>query len=190
VVPLAQFWIGTVIVAKRKKQYGFLFILLLLIGYCIRCSNGQKETTDSDLQLAPDFTLTDLNGRSGKLSDYRGKVIILDFWATWCGPCRMLIPYFKNLHEKYKDAGFEVVGVAMDRGGSKVVRPFVDKHSIHYTNYIGNHEVAMKYGGLQGIPTTFVLTREGRIFKKYVGVPPNPGATFEHDIRSLLSLKG
>ena len=176
--------------STRQKQYSFLFVLLLLIGYCIRCSEGQKETANSNLQVAPDFTLTDLNGRSGKLSDYRGKVVILDFWATWCGPCRMLIPHFKDLHARYKGNGFEVVGVAMDRGGLRVVKPFVEKHAINYTNYLGNTDVAMKYGGLRGIPTTFVLTKDGRIFKKYVGVPPNPGVTFENDIRSLLSLGG
>ena len=178
------------IVSHRKKQYGFLLILLILAGNFIRCSEDKMETGDPHLQLAPDFTLTDLSGRTGKLTDYRGKVVILDFWATWCGPCRMLIPHFKDLHKKYKDAGFEVVGVAMDRGGTRIVKPFVDKHSINYTNYIGNQVVARNYGGLRGIPTTFVLTKEGRIFKKYVGVPPNPRATFESDIRALLSLGG
>ena len=171
----------------RIKKYK-IFPLLFLVA--VQCSDGPKESAHSDLQRAPDFTLTDLNGRTGKLSDYRGKVVILDFWATWCGPCRMLMPHFKDLHEKYKDAGFEVVGVALDLGGEKVVKPFVEKYSIDYTNYIGNHEIAMKYGGLRGIPTTFVLTKEGRIFRKYVGVPPNPRGTFENDIRTLLSLEG
>lgn len=172
------------------KQWSlFLFVLIVTVNG-MRCSGRQKEATHADLQIAPDFTLNDLNGRTGKLSDYRGKVIILDFWATWCGPCHMLIPHFNDLYTKYKEAGFEIVGVALDQGGAKLVKPFVEKHSIAYTNFIGNHDVAMKYGGLRGIPTTFVLTKEGRIFKKYVGVPPNPRDTFENDIRTLLSLEG
>ena len=168
-----------------------LFVLLILGGSFLSCSKEQKDntstTTNSSLQLAPDFVLTDLNGRSGKLSDYRGKVVILDFWATWCGPCKMLIPHFLELYQKYKGSGLEIVGVAMDQGGAKVVKPFVDKHGIPYPNFIGNNQVAMQYGGLRGIPTTYLITKDGRIFKKYVGVPPNPKLTFENEIKSLLS---
>jgi cytochrome c biogenesis protein CcmG/thiol:disulfide interchange protein DsbE len=99
----------------------------------------------------------------------------------------MLIPHFADLYKRYKGSGLEIVGVAMDQGGEKVVKPFVAKHSIDYPNYIGNNQVAMLYGGLRGIPTTFLITRDGRIYKKYVGVPPNPLVTFENDIKSLLS---
>lgn len=170
------------------KQWSILFGLFLLAGSLLYCSGGEKEASDTSIHLAPDFVLTDLNGHSGKLSDYRGKIVILDFWATWCGPCRMLIPHFVELYKMYKDSGLEVIGVAMDRGGVKTVKPFVEKYGIDYTNFIGDREVAMKYGGLRGIPTTFVITKEGRIFKKYVGVPPNPRVVFENDIKSLLSL--
>lgn len=170
-----------------------LFALLILGGTILSCSREQKDntatTTNTSLQLAPDFTLTDLKGKSGKLSDYRGKVIILDFWATWCGPCRMLIPHFEDLYKRYKGSGLEIIGVAMDQGGAQVVKPFVEKHSMAYPNFIGNNQVAMQYGGLRGIPTTFLITRDGRIYKKYVGVPPNPLVTFETDIKSMLSLR-
>lgn len=176
---------------KKKVRNWYLVILITLLAVnLISCSKEQGHTETSSLQAAPDFTLKDLQGRSGKLSDYRGKVLILDFWATWCGPCRMLIPHFKALHDQYKDSGFEVIGIAMDHGGTKVVKPFVEKHEIKYLNFIGTNEVAMKYGGLRGIPTTFIITRDGRIYKKYVGVPPNPRDTFETDIKSLLSQKG
>lgn len=168
------------------KQLSVLFCLSLLAGNCLHCSGGHKEVSDTSLRLAPDFVLTDVNGRSGKLSDYRGKVVILDFWATWCGPCRMQIPHFVELYKRYKDSGFEMIGVAMDRPDA--VRPLLKKYAVNYTNFIGNREVATKYGGLRGIPTTFVITKEGRIFRKYVGVPPNARVVFEEDIKSLLSL--
>lgn len=175
---------------NKHRHWICVIVLTLLAGNMLSCSKEQSQATNSTLRLAPDFTLSNLEGRAGKLSDYRGKVLILDFWATWCGPCRILIPHFKSLYDQYKDAGFEVIGIAMDHGGVKVVKPFVEKHEINYPNFIGNNEVAMKYGGLRGIPTTFIITQDGRIYKKYVGVPPNPRNTFETDIKSLLSQKG
>ena len=173
---------------NRTNQWIIFVLLLVMIVHLPYCSEKKSESLNTNLQSAPDFILTDLNGRSGRLSDYRGKVIILDFWATWCAPCRLLIPLFKDLYSKYRDSGFEVIGVAMDRGGEKVVKPFVEKHEIDYPNFIGNQEVVRNYGGLRGIPTTFVITKEGRIYKKYVGVPPNPLSVFETDVKSLLSL--
>ena len=173
---------------NQTKQRILLVLLLVMVVHLPYCTEKKNDSLNSHLQSAPDFVLTDLNGRSGKLSDYRGKVIILDFWATWCAPCRILIPLFRDLYSKYKDSDFEVIGVAMDRGGAKVVKPFVEKHAINYPNFIGNEEVATKYGGLRGIPTTFIITKEGRIYKKYVGVPPNPRSVFEADVKSLLSL--
>lgn len=176
---------------KRKSAILNILFLLFLVGTSfLHCSKREKESSNTSLQPAPDFVLTDLNGKNGKLSDYHGKVIILDFWATWCGPCRKLIPHFIDLYEKYEDSGFEVIGIAMDRGGARAVKPFVEKHKIKYTNFIGNSNVVRKFGGIQGIPTTFVITKEGRIYKKYVGVPPNPRTVFETDIQSLLSLEG
>jgi cytochrome c biogenesis protein CcmG/thiol:disulfide interchange protein DsbE len=176
---------------QPKTDLGWIIILCLSIAGAslLSCSEEQGNASTSHLQLAPDFTLNDINGRSGKLSDYRGKVLILDFWATWCGPCRMLIPHFKSLYDQYKGSGFEVIGVAMDHGGAKIVKPFVEQHDIRYPNFIGNNDVAMNYGGLRGIPTTFVLTRDGRIYKRYVGVPPDPRNTFETDIKTLLARK-
>ena len=173
---------------RQWKQRMCLVLLWVMMVFLPFCSEKKSESLNSDLQPAPDFVLTDLNGRSGKLSDYRGKVIILDFWATWCAPCRMLIPLFKELYARYKDSGVEVIGVAMDRGGVKVVKPFVEKHEINYKNFIGDHKVALEFGGLRGIPTTFIITKEGRIFKKYVGVPPNFKFVFENDVKSLLSM--
>jgi len=172
-----------------RIRWSIILLLPVLAVSLFHCSGGEKENTNSDMQLAAEWALPDLNGKTGKLSDYRGKVLILDFWATWCGPCRTLIPHFKSLHDQYKDSGFEVIGIAMDQGGVKVVKPFVEKHEINYPNYIGNNKVAVQYGGLRGIPTTFVVTRDGRIYKKYVGVPPNARNTFETDIKALLGQK-
>ena len=123
------------------------------------------------------------------LEQMKGKVIVLDLWATWCGPCRMEIPSFVKLQEKYKDQGLEIVGVSLDpitRGGNaEMVTKFMQDNNINYTIWMVNNPAAMmNYPTGQGIPTTYVIDRNGRTVKKYVGVQPE--AVFENDIKSLL----
>jgi thiol-disulfide isomerase/thioredoxin len=123
------------------------------------------------------------------LEQMKGKVVVLDLWATWCGPCRMEIPSFIKLQEKYKAQGLEIVGVSLDpitRGGnSELVGKFMQENNINYTIWIVNNPTALlKYPTGQGIPTTYVIDRNGRIFKQYVGVQPE--SVFENDIKSLL----
>jgi peroxiredoxin len=138
----------------------------------------------SERKEAPDFTLKDISGKEVRLSDFRGKVVILDFWATWCPPCRMEIPHFIDLYREYRDDGLEIVGVALDRNGIQAVVPFVQKNGIPYVSLIGNAEVTQLYGGIKNIPTTFVLDRQGRIVSKHVGYRPRE--VFEREIVALL----
>ncbi|HKP10672.1 MAG TPA: redoxin domain-containing protein [Blastocatellia bacterium] len=123
------------------------------------------------------------------LEQMKGKVVVLDLWATWCGPCRMEIPSFVKLQEKYKAQGLEIVGVSLDpitRGGNaEVVGKFMQDNNINYTIWLVNNPNAlMKYPTGQGIPTTYVIDRNGRTVKQYVGVQPE--SVFESDIKSLL----
>lgn len=126
---------------------------------------------------------------SQSLEQMKGKVVVLDLWATWCGPCRMEIPSFIKLQEKYQSQGLEIVGVSLDpitRGGNaEMVRKFMQENNINYTIWVVNNPTAMiKYPTGQGIPTTYVIDRNGRTVKQYVGVQPE--AVFESDIKSLL----
>lgn len=139
----------------------------------------------SDRRAAPDFTLLDMEGKNIKLSDFRGKVVILDFWATWCPPCRMEIPHFIALHQQYKGQGLEVVGVSLDNDGVKVVKPFAEQNKINYTMLVDGHPVARLFGGVQSIPTTFVLDRQGRVAKVLVGY--NDKSVFEELAKGLLA---
>ncbi len=117
--------------------------------------------------LAPDFELRDSKGKKRKLSDFRGQVVLLNFWATWCAPCRTEIPWLKNVHAEFKDEGFQVLGVAMDERGWRAVTPFVAQYEVNYPVLLGNAEVARDYGGLEVLPQTLFLDRRGRVVAKH-----------------------
>ena len=133
---------------------------------------------------APDFTLQDLNGNWSSLSEFKGKVVILDFWATWCPPCRAEIPHFIELYDDYKDKGLEIIGVSLDFNANKILGAFVEENSINYTILIGDRDVTDLYGGIMSIPTTFVIDRDGGIRKKYIGYKEKE--VFEEDVKGLL----
>ncbi len=151
-------------------------------------SSGRDGTASAGraIRTAPDFALKDLEGKDVRLSDSKGKIRLVDFWATWCAPCREEIPRFKELYGQYKDQGFEIIGIAMDDEGAKVVRPFVEKYQIPYTNLVGNEDVEKAFGGILGYPTAFFIDRDGNIVDSYVGGVPK--RVFEARLRELLGL--
>jgi cytochrome c biogenesis protein CcmG/thiol:disulfide interchange protein DsbE len=134
--------------------------------------------------MAPDFTLKDAQGRAVKLSDFRGQVVLLDFWATWCGPCKIEIPWFIDLQRRHKDRGFTVLGVAMDDEGWDVVKPFIQEMGVNYRVVIGNDMTAQLYGGIGNLPTTFLIDREGRVATVLVGVSGR--REFDEGVEKLL----
>jgi peroxiredoxin len=130
---------------------------------------GTAVKDTKDRKPAPDFELKDANGKVVHLSDYKGKVVLLDFWATWCAPCAIEIPWFTDFQRTYKDRGFTVLGVAMDDGGWKDVKPFVAEKKINYQILLGDDNTAEKYG-LEAYPATMVIDREGRIASVHIGL--------------------
>jgi thiol-disulfide isomerase/thioredoxin len=191
----------------QKKKPNFLpivglFLIIFIVGYIGYNAKVKDElernesystinlafaSAPSDFKPAPNFELPDVNGRKVRLSDFKGKVIILDFWATWCPPCRAEIPGFIELYKKYKDKGVEIIGISLDEGGVRDVLPFMKEFGINYTILIGNYKVTQDYGGIRGIPTTFVIDKKGNIRAKYVGYRPKE--VFERDIIMLLNEK-
>lgn len=153
---------------------------------CIPPDEPEHEAVkdDKDRKKAPDFALKDASGKIVHLSDYKGKVVLLDFWATWCGPCNIEIPWFEDFQRKYKDRGFEVLGVSMDDEGWKVVTPFIAEKQINYRTLQGDDMTADQYGGLEALPTTFVIDRNGRIASVHVGLSGKK--EFEDAIEKLL----
>ena len=126
----------------------------------------------------PDVTFQDLQGSSVPLASMKGKVVLLNFWATWCEPCRGEIPILIQLQQKNSSKGFTVLGAAMDDDGQKVVEPFVkdtkftvggQSMTMNYPIVLGNDEIASQFGGLLGMPTSFLISRDGKIVKKYMG---------------------
>ena len=139
---------------------------------------------DKDRHQAPDFALKDVNGKTVRLSDYRGKVVLLDFWATWCGPCRIEIPWFMDLERRNKDKGFAVLGVSMDDDGWEAVKPFLSDLGVNYRVVIGNEETSQLYGGVDALPTTFLIDRVGKIAAVHVGLASR--RDFEDGVEQLL----
>jgi len=139
---------------------------------------------EHDRKPAPDFALKDASGKTVKLSDYRGKVVLLDFWATWCGPCKVEIPWFVDMQRKSKDRGFEVLGVAMDDEGWEVVKPFLADIGVNYRVVIGNDPTAQAYGGVDALPTTFLIDRSGKIAAVHIGLTAKKD--FEDGVEQLL----
>ncbi|HJQ68912.1 MAG TPA: TlpA disulfide reductase family protein [Blastocatellia bacterium] len=170
----------------RAPLVAAIVLAVLAGGFVISstsCSKGGKNITVS-------ATPVPTSSLSSSLEDYRGKVVILNFWAVWCGPCRVEIPDFVKLQDKYRSQGFEIVGVSMDKvwprgGGEATVAPFMKDYNINYTVLLVNDTAALKgYQIPQAIPTTYVLDREGRIVKSYLG--PRSMEVFEQDIKPLL----
>lgn len=184
-----------------KKAVILTFILIVGLGLTLQsCSesdgtetqdsqtvqerSSQPETQWGQNTRAPDFTLTDSRGKKISLSDYRGQVVILDFWATWCGPCRMEIPGFVKLRDKYNDKGFEIIGISLDQQGWKVVKPFMKEYKMNYPVVLGNRQIAAAYGGIRAIPTTFIINKEGQVVDKIIDFKPE--SYFEDAITKLL----
>jgi thiol-disulfide isomerase/thioredoxin len=135
-------------------------------------------------ETAPAWELKDTEGKLVKSSDFVGKVVILDFWATWCPPCKAEIPGFVELQKKYGDKGLVIVGVSLDEQGPDVVKPFMQQFGMNYPVVMGDEKILEDFGGVQAIPTTFIIDKSGKIVTKHVGFAPKE--TFEKEITPLL----
>ena len=138
----------------------------------------------ADRPPAPDFSLPGANGSAVRLSKYQGKVVLLDFWATWCHGCKTEIPWYMEFSQKYKKDGLTVIGVSMDDDGWKAVKPFVKEKGMKYPVVIGNEELGKQYG-LGEMPLTLLIDRRGNIAYSHAGVVDKD--EFERQLRDLLA---
>ena len=158
-----------------------LFLIIVFLSFTQLFAQRKIENQTSS-NKAPNFTLEDLNGKNVKLSDFKGKVVIINFWATWCPPCKAEIPDFIELYKTYQKKGLVILGIALDNK-EKVVK-FVKDNGINYPVLMGNQEVSNLYGGISGIPTSFVVDRKGIIKNVFVGLRSKE--VFEQNIKDNL----
>ncbi len=180
--------------------------LLMVIGtVLVFTAQGEKSVTEEqkkaineiaeDVFMAPDFTLFDINGVEYTLSKLKGKVVLINFWATWCGPCRMEIPEFNELYEKYKDAGFEILGVSISDSPNQLIQ-FMKSFQVDYPVLHGSKfdisKITQMYGGISSVPTSFIIGKNGSIIRLYPGaiIKGQPMYTyFINDIENALKVE-
>ncbi len=142
-----------------------LFALILIAGIALMPLSASSQSK----QKAPNFSLKTASGKTIELSKLKGKVVVVNFWATWCPPCRAEIPGFVDLYKKYKNKGVEIVGISLDQNGWDAVNPFLQKNNINYPIVVGNEELSNSYGSIEAIPTTFIIDKKGYIAEHHVG---------------------
>jgi len=166
-------------------------LVALMIYASVRISRksggGSSPQALSKGSVAPDFELKTLDGKPVKLSSFRGKAVLLNFWATWCGPCKVETPWLVDFYKQYQPQGLEIVGVAMDDSGSgKEIAKFVKEMNVNYTILEGTDAVGDAYGGIDGLPITFFIDRNGKIVKMVVGLTGH--RDLEGDIKQALAV--
>lgn len=157
----------------------FLSCLLLLVP-------DSPEAAARRSQAAPAFKAFSLDGKLISTENLLGNVVLLDFWATWCPPCRESIPYLKNLHNRYADQGLKIVGMSMDDGGARIVKSYVEKQKIPYQIVMASNKVAADYG-VRALPVLYLIDKQGQVREFFMGFSDQAGKVIEAQIRQLLA---
>ena len=159
--------------------------LMLVFGIQKTRHNRHASVNQLQGQPAPDFALAGLDGKTLKLSDFRGKAVLLNFWATWCEPCKVEMPWFVQLQQQYGPQGFQVLGVAMDDSDPKEIQEFAKKMSVNYPIVVGKEAVGNDYGGIPYLPSTFYIDRDGKVIDRVYGLVSR--SEIEGSIKKALS---
>ena len=163
---------------------------LALFGYNSRRSEtgtSTSEISDQTEVSAPEFDLVNVAGGRTKSADIKGKVAVIDFWATWCAPCIVEIPNFNDLHAEHKSKGVQMLAITVESGSLDKIKPKVAQFEMTYPVLVGNDKVVEGFGGQRGFPTTYVVTKDWKIYKKYLGMRANKKELIEKDIEKLLT---
>jgi peroxiredoxin len=160
--------------------------LMLVIGINLsRKQTRPAAVPEGKGETAPDFTLQTVDGKTVHLSDFRGKAVLLNFWATWCAPCKIEMPWFVDLQKTYGPQGLQIVGVAMDDASPKDIEDFAKEMGVNYPVLIGKETVGDAYGGVQFLPETFYIDRNGRVVDRAFGLKGR--GEIEDDIKKIVA---
>jgi peroxiredoxin len=168
----------------QMQRCVFAGIALVAVSLVSPAAAPAANTEAAGRKSAADFTLNNSKGASVRLSKYKGKVVLLNFWATWCHGCKLEIPWFMEFENKYRHSGLAVIGVSMDEDGWKLVKPFLKEKKLNYPVVVGNEDLARLYGGVDTMPMTLLIDRDGKIAASYVGMVDKDAC--ESEIRTLL----
>jgi cytochrome c biogenesis protein CcmG/thiol:disulfide interchange protein DsbE len=151
---------------------GAVVAVMLWAGIHVARKSAATGSVGGDVrgQVAPDFQLQALDGKNMKLTDFRGKAVLLNFWATWCGPCKIEMPWFVELQKQYGPQGLQIVGVAMDDSSTEDITKFVKEMGVNYPILLGKESVGQSYGGVGVLPTTFFIDRDGKFVAREFGL--------------------
>ncbi len=166
----------------RQATFPLILALVLIWVSCSEMPFDVEPSTSPD--ALPEFSLQDIEGNRFSNSDIEGKVVLLNFWATWCGPCKIEMPWFVEFQRKYKDQGFTVLAVSLDEDGWEVVRPFVEANDFNFPVFLGDDTVSEEFGGIYALPTTLITDKSGNIMFRHTGLVPK--AKYEREIEELL----
>jgi thiol-disulfide isomerase/thioredoxin len=179
---------------KKPVNHLLLFLASAVISVAVNgCKSGVSASASGSGKDAPPVAFKNLQGQDLALTSLKGKVVVLNFWATWCEPCRIEIPWMIGFQDKYAAKGFTMLGVAMDDEGKSVVEPYVEKtqfdvdghqEKMNYPIVLGNDDLAAKFGGLIGLPTTVIISKDGKIAKRFIGLANHD--ELQKEIESLL----
>jgi len=159
---------------KRDPVVIIVVAMVVAIMLVFGLNLAHKSKSNAGVQMkdgvAPDFTLQSLDGKTVRLSDFRGKAVLLNFWATWCSPCKIEMPWFVELQKQYGPEGLQVVGVAMDDASTKEIADFAKEMGVNYPVLIGKESVGDAYGGVQFLPENFYIDRNGKVLDRAFGL--------------------
>lgn len=163
-------------------------LMVSVVASCASCGKREKASAPAEINNpAPPFTLTDLSGKKVSLADYKGSVVVLEFFTTWCGPCMLVAPEVQSVHERYRDKGLVVLAISLDEGSNALasVKTFKKEYGISFALLMNDGTVGKQYG-VFSIPTSFVIDRQGKITAKHMGMIPDLSKILSKEIETLL----
>ena len=173
------------------KLFVILVVAIALAAPAFSMRGGQAEgsapSSGNDIKALPPINLQDFDGKAIPPDQFKGNIVVLDFWATWCVPCIAEIPWLNRLQEKYGAKGVRVVGVALASGDAAEVKPFVGRNKMKYTVLMGDDDQVYDLN-VVAFPTTYLVTRDMKVFRRYIGSGPRKAAELEADIQKLLAM--